>query len=393
MNKSIITLVGAGLLVLCGCEEHTAKELIEKLPKDEVLIKCAEMTYERHEWERDVAASVNLACKSPRRAGMVVDEKTRKKYADHAKATCLRNAINYLLVKSSSAGRNLDADDAHLKLVQSRYSREVFRKDGMYQNIQEFMSNEEFKAIDDIVRRTAVVERYISEMVAPRLKVSETEVDAAWSNVVRLAELADVTNSALMATAHDVVRRARAGEDFTSLVHAYTQDVNSDDDGYIEEKTETDFAADKPGVWQAVSRLNVGEISDPLDSEEGLSIFRLARIEPTDDEHDEDWRILQRIVFHRMLKYPYKTREELAEALHENAQRKIGIEAIRELAAENPVSFPSGLNRFSREILLMLRAYSDKIVVPNAKGLSGAMLKALKGRMRTGGGRGRHAHK
>ena len=391
MNRWSITLVGVGLLILGGCGGHQGESAATRPHEGEVLVRCAAMAYSRSEWDREVLASVSLAGKSPRRAGKAMDARTREKVEGHARTTCLMNAVNYLLVKSSAAGRRLDADEAHLKRVQDRYSREVFRKDGKYGNLAGLVSGEEFQAIDAVVRRTAVVERFLAEVMSPRFKVSEAEIDEAWSNVVKQAALADATNSVLMATARDVVRRARAGEDFTSLVHAYTQDVNSDADGYVEEKTEMDFSADKPGVWAVVSRLNVGDVSDPLDSEEGLSIFRLARIEPPNEEHDENWRILQRIVFHRMLKYPYKTRDELAVALREDARRRMGVAAIRELVAENPVSFPSGLKGFSRETLLMLRAYSKEIVVPKAKGLSGAMFKALGNRTRTRG-RKKHAH-
>ncbi len=374
----------AGLLVICGCGERRSPAAVGASARgggtateDRAIAACAGQAYRQSDWDRDVAASVRLACAGLTRKGKTPDDPFRDRAARRARVASLQNAVNYMLVRGSAAGRAFDCDDAVLNRVRDRYSQSAFRQKGKFASLTNLVSSEDYQVIDHLARKTAVVESFLSREFAPKFRVSDSEIDAAWSNVVRLAELADQTNRTIRATAQDVVRRARGGEDFTRLVRAYSQDANSDENGFIEEKTESDFASDKPGVWAAVAKLKPGEVSEPLDSEEGLSIFKLARIEPPNDEHDEDWRILQRIVFHRMLKYPYETRDDLAMALQEKARREMGASAVRELVAENPVTFPTGVEGFSRDLLIMLRAYSRDIVVPEAKGLSGAYLKAL----------------
>ena len=378
-TEQSLFLICAGLLAVWGCDAHK-KETADSSPsEDAVLVACATKTYCRAEWDCDVAASVRLACAGLARNGKTPDAKFRAKTERHARKASLQNAINYLLVRSSALGRDFESDPETLKRVQDRYSRGVFQKKGKFEEIAELVSPEDYREIEELARRTSVVEGFLQKNYAPRFKVKDSEIDVAWSNVVALSEMADKTNQTLMATAREVTRRARAGEDFTRLVHQYSQDANSDENGFIEEKTESDFSSDKPAVWTAVSRLKPGEVSEPLDSEEGLSVFKLVRIEgPNDDHPDEEHRILQRVVFHRMLKYPFETKEDLAVSMRDNARLEMGAAAVKELVAENPVTFPSGVEGFSRDLLVMLRAYSKEIVVPQAKGLSGALLKAIK---------------
>ena len=229
----------------------------------------------------------------------------------------------------------------------------------------------------DQIRRIAFTEDYIEKTYRKDFTVAENDIEIAWSNVIQIAKEADATNAVLFVTASNIVRRVRAGDDFKKLADQFSQDMNSDDNAYIAQTKYDDFDNERPGVKAAIMRLRVGEVSDPLDSDEGIAIYRLDNKAITEDGEGLK---LQRITLHRMLKYDYDDKDALATDL-----RKQSTEAMRRTAITNMLSrvsfkFPSGFDEFTPRELKYLRLFSKDVPVgsENHSGISTMLEEALK---------------
>ncbi len=71
------------------------------------------------------------------------------------------------------------------------------------------------------------------------------------------------------AKAAEVVTRARAGEDFGALAHAYSGVAGTGDLGVVNLKEIS------PAIQKAIGPLQVGEVSEPVSSPDGFRIFKL----------------------------------------------------------------------------------------------------------------------
>lgn len=97
------------------------------------------------------------------------------------------------------------------------------------------------------------------------------------------------------ALAADIVKKARAGEDFATLAEKYSDDTSADKGGDCGVIKKGDFT---PQLDEAVFKLKAGEVSDPIDVSGMIFIFKVSEtkpegIQPIDDVRDQiEWLLV-----------------------------------------------------------------------------------------------------
>ncbi len=373
--KVMAALLAVVLIVCLGCEKETEGS------KEDVLVKIGERTLTDVQLNRATEAclSTYLTKKDTRAASRKRDT---EKLRSRAEAKSLVAEINYMLVAGSEKGRDGEPSADEVKKVEDDYSVSYFGTKGRFGDFAAVLPQEDFKVICDQVRKLATVSAFADRHYADRYRVSEQDIATAWTNIVEHNKLIDATNACIYAMAHDLVRRARDGEDFSKLADAHSQDECGEPGGVLPGLHMDDYAYDKPAVWAAISALKSGEVTEPLDSEDGLAIFKLVSVtnclcSGEESSEEKDYH-LQRIILHRALKVPYESVDELATEMRAQKKREMWRQIVMDLTTENPLSFPSGFEKFSSDSLFALRAYSRDVPKPKLNKLESMVLKALK---------------
>lgn len=368
-------LLVAFLAVCLGCDKPTEK------PVGDVLVKVGELSLTEAQLKRATEACLSTF-QSKKKGKTSAREKNAEKLRARAEAKSLVAELNYMLVVSHAQGRGVVPSADEVKKVEDEYSTSYFGKKGRFGDFASVLPQEDFKVISDQVKKLAVVQAFADRQYADKYRVAESEITASWTNVVAHNKFVDATNDCIYATANDLVRRARAGEDFAKLADAYSQDEDKEQGGVLLGLHKDDYAWDKPEVWNAIAALKPGEVTAPLDSEDGLAIFKLNSVSNClcsgEESLEEKDYHLQRIIFHRALKYPYESAEELGVELRAQKKRQMWRQMIIDLTAESPLSFPSGFDKFSSDSLSALRAYSRDVPKPKLNKMEAMVLKALK---------------
>jgi peptidyl-prolyl cis-trans isomerase SurA len=161
----------------------------------------------------------------------------------------------------------------------------------------------------DEIRRQILEGKLTELRVRPRVHVTEADARAAYQHYkqefteqhpVDLRVLAmRITNNvdARVALAEEIVKRARRGEDFCTLVQLYTDDVETR--GTCGSRGPQPFAALVPAVQQSMKTMKAGDVSEPLvisGAGQAIVIFQLVgepKVPPYEEMKNE---MMQRAV-------------------------------------------------------------------------------------------------
>ncbi len=128
---------------------------------------------------------------------------------------------------------------------------------------------------------------YVVQMIVmPRLGVSEEKARAHYeANIEQfttpasvtfrelvLLESSDAGREARRAEAHALAERARAGDDFVELVREHSEAASKGIDGLIGPVAPTDLI---PEIAEAVTTVEVGTVSEPVETGQGLHVLRV----------------------------------------------------------------------------------------------------------------------
>ena len=151
--------------------------------------------------------------------------------------------------------------------------------------------------------------------------------------------LASATNDATFALATNVWKEIKAGMAFEEAVERYSNDENETEHGEWGD-FRIDYFNDNPVLKAVVEKLEVGEISQPVEGDNGLMILRL------DDRQTNDGGLsiysLSRVFLHLPEFYPELDDASFKAEILKARQDKMFGDFVNDLAKKLPVSYPSG---------------------------------------------------
>lgn len=358
------TLVGvcmvAVALAMGGCSrEEPAKESrasdMDSLPPSAVLVRVNGCDFTKQDFEDEVA--LRMAIFRHKRA-----ETDEKKLAD-ARKGCVRmvmeTSVAMAIQRSFAKDVALQADAPAVRAMRSRFYR-AFRGRGDKTEAAFRASMEKLGVaalLDKKILGEACIHEGMRRAFTNELDVTDAMLAAEKEMRQRTNIQIVLTNQLIYAQATNLVRRARQGEDFAALADRHSQDKGQSPGGALGECDKDDFANDKPGVWEAIEKLQDGDVSDPVDSESGLTIFKMNRRIAMSELTDAPAYDLSRICLYRAIPYPALTDEELREKLRAERFGDCTKRLVREAMASARIEFPSGLQVFPKGIANSFRKY------------------------------------
>jgi parvulin-like peptidyl-prolyl isomerase len=139
-------------------------------------------------------------------------------------------------------------------------------------------------SIDDLKRnieRSIMRRQLLSRELESKMAVSDAEVRADYEarraeydrpGTLQLQEIVVKTQSGSLSLANDLVRRARAGEDFQELARAYSAAATANAGGDLGRLSREDLS---PDIAKAAFALPVGGVSEPQPTPEGFRILKV----------------------------------------------------------------------------------------------------------------------
>lgn len=199
-----------------------------------------------------------------------------------------------LLYQASVKGRiqvSNKSVDEEIRAISARFSSEAEFSDSLR---QEGMTLETMR---DRIRRNLAVQQLLRQEVAARVTVSDAEIGAYYAKnrdrmrrpegahaleiMTPLPVAYDVQGRQRARQAmEEVLKEARGGRDFASLVREFSQGPSADKGGDLGWLTRN---SPRPVLAQAALRLKAGEISDILETSTGLHILKVLEKRPAED--------------------------------------------------------------------------------------------------------------
>ena len=194
--------------------------------------------------------------------------------------------------------------------------------------------------------RSQALRRKVAE---GRLDVSEKEIDEGLARVADFNRRADVSNEVQRAHLAQAVREVRAGGDFAAIAKKYSL-VHPEQGADWQTVELGELASDSP-LREWLSSAKVGELSGPLDLDDGLSIVKLlakSKGDAPDGVPPPDIYHLARITVLAFERSPEMSRDEVRAALVNYKNNEIQKELGTRLFNTAVLEYPNGTNWFPR---------------------------------------------
>jgi len=227
-------------------------------------------------------------------AGGLTSDERIERYLRENNARILQEAIDDLLLiqKAQEMGMRLRPEYITDIIENIKKENNLQSDDDLQQQLRR-----EGMSLDDLKRnieRSIMRRQLLSHELESKVAVSEDEVRADYDarraeydrpGSLHLQEIVVKTQSGSQALATDLVRRARAGEDFAEMARAYSSAPTRSSGGDLGRLTKGDLT---PDIEKVAFALPVGGVSDPLPTPEGFRILKvLEKTEPTQVPFEE----------------------------------------------------------------------------------------------------------
>jgi peptidyl-prolyl cis-trans isomerase SurA len=204
-----------------------------------------------------------------------------EKFLRENNARILQEAVDDLLLVQKAADEGMRLRAEYVKEIVDGIKKEnnITSDDELQQQLRrEGMSLDELKRN---IERSVLRRQLLSRELEAKIAVSEPEVRAYYEahradydrpGSLHLQEIVVKTQSGSVALARDLVRRARAGEDFAELARAYSSAPTKAAGGDLGRISKGDLT---PDIEKAAFALPVGGVSDPLPTPDGFRILKV----------------------------------------------------------------------------------------------------------------------
>jgi len=262
---TLLLLPALSLLLAAGAPGEVLERVVAKVNGDIVTLS---------EFQARQVAAVQAA------GGLNSDERIER-FLRENNARILQEAIDDLLLvqKAQEMGMRLRPDYINDIIENIKKENNIQSDDDLQQQLRR-----EGMSLDDLKRnieRSIMKRQLLSRELEAKIAVSEDDVRADYEarraeydrpGSLHLQEIVVKTQSGSQALAGDLVRRARAGEDFAEMARAYSSSPTRSSGGDLGQLRKGDLA---PDIEKVAFALPVGGVSDPLPTPEGFRILKV----------------------------------------------------------------------------------------------------------------------
>ena len=339
--------VVSAVLVLSGCGEGAPEVLVAEresllphLPPEAVIVSVNGETLTRHQF--DVAQSLYATVFRMRKPSRSVEECRRMAQAQAE--NIVTDFIRSALLRQEAARRGIEPDAEVLAATTKRMLGTLQRRRGTLEGVAKEIGGEEGALFCDIVTGDALGVTLRTAVGGDRLTVTDEDVDAEQVWIAAFNERAVATNAVNLARATALVQELRGGGDFAAAAAAYSDVIPEQGTDWWAERFLEDTEPPALAAWLKTAA--EGDVSDPIEMEDGLAIVKALAIER---EYDDDTLTLYRLA--RITFYIFETieiipREALREVLADERMKAVHRELAKRLHDEAVIEWPSGTDLF-----------------------------------------------
>ena len=346
--RRLMSVLAIGLLLNTSATPPTRQPPqapYDALPTNSVLVKVGAVSITKGQYEGLVAAKAALMKhKRPR----IKAEKLEGILQTIRQREWLGLAPQLLLAEAARTN-NIAIPAADEAALRDQYARTFRRgRETLDQTLKTALTAEQRAAFDEQLRRDLLAQAYLKKHYASQMAVSEADVTNQVAVTKAYNARAAATNALIFATASNILARARGGEDFGKLADKYSEDASKEPGGDMGMCSASDYSMDSPRVWRSIRSLKPGEITDVLETEDGIEIIKfLGDKEEMGGDSTDIGLHLARILWRQPIIFdedPDFLRQELRTE-RKNAAVAAAIKACRQSI---PVQFPNGADIFTK---------------------------------------------
>lgn len=219
----------------------------------------------------------------------ITDEDTRQTYNDNVAALAQQQLVYLAVCEEQMEAAGLTVEDSEIDEQMSQFEEQMGGADAVDEYLESVgITRDQYR---DFMRLNVMVSKLRADYLEknPDAAREKFEADYLRCKHVLIKTVDDDNNAledqdALKAKAEEVAQRAKAGEDFDTLIAEYNEDpgMESSPDGYV--FTEGEMVDE---FYQGTKALEIGGISDPIKSSYGWHIIERLPL------RDEDFESVQ----------------------------------------------------------------------------------------------------
>lgn len=345
----------AGLLIATGCTEETAEDASpvkrdtapkapaipgnwQKYSDDTTILRCG--TNEFTLGEAKILAKLHASLARLSTPSISKEAKLEESFIPRVLASIPHGFTRDCSIVAFAAEKGIAATDADIEQMQKNAMRSAKQDFISWPGFMRKLPKEcqgalnkrvEIEALTEAVRKWHVV-----NMPAP---VSEEELVKFRQHQREYNRIAAMTNDLTFAQATNVWQQIKNGLAFEEAVDRYSTDENDTENGEWGDFN-LEFFDDTPAIQALLPKLVPGDITEPIEGDNGLMIMRL------DDVRDEgDGKAIysvSRIFFHLPEFYPELDDETFAKEIREARQKRTFGDFVDDLTKKQNVTYPIG---------------------------------------------------
>ncbi len=181
------------------------------------------------------------------------------------------------------------------------------------------------------------VETLMNTVFSNEVHVTEADIAKAHAKDEAYNAEANATNALSRSVAADIVKRARAGEDFAKLADRFSRELDDYPHGDMGDCDQNDFS-EAPMVWTAVKKTPVGGVTDVLEGEDGFFVYKVvAKHSAKESTTETDALQLSRVYIPKAYVIEEKPEDEFREEVEESKRSKFVQDLQEKLRRESTI--------------------------------------------------------
>lgn len=360
--KTIFVIFSIGCATV-GCKPGVGNDNnMPQKQEEKVLVKVGERTYTTS----DLSAEIDFRLKYYKYMNPEAKNEDGAMIRLHAVETLVPAFIQNALVLS--VYENVAATNQYLSEVEQAVRS---KHEDMYVKAKEGSKN--FTSLSSDIEKLGVgavfhklfdaevkTETLITGVYTNAYAIDDAGLAILRRDIAEANKLASATNAAIDILKTNIVAAIRRGEDFNAMYNKYdmTPPEFAEDAEY--QWTEGDFK-DMPGLWEQLTAMAPGEVTDAVDATDSWHIYRVEKHIPASaSETGEEALLLTRLYLRKAALIDEYSDDEIREMMEPGRRQKI-VEMIMRQALESvDITFPSGMEEIKSEALTKMEEFVRK---------------------------------
>lgn len=326
------------LLVFVGCQKEQQKTEYNRasfpieLNASDVLVRIGSNEFTKADFTKSASLQIRVFELANKHIGRKLNTSMVeiRAFSNYPRQMELETAFAIYAATSGVVVTRADTNEAR-KVFQKSCGNEMLQWKTFAGKFPNCIRAELNAEIGRIALRTAIRREFLEKNP---VSVSDKEFSECGKWIADYNARASTTNAAIWAMASNVWTNVKKGEvKFEEAANKYTQDESEPENGEWD-SFKLEAFSDDPILSKTISEMKTGDVSTPVEGDNGLMILKLVGIEPPEKKGDAPRYILSRIFFRLPEFYETVSSERLREEMLSTKQNIEFSKFVKSLTSE-----------------------------------------------------------